>query len=147
MASSNLSLCFCSASSAVTRSCPVITRLLPGRCRVCVKGRAAAPRGFQATWYALETARPSSRRLTNLKCYSLPEGLFGSHGDAAFKKIPEICSALPSGSSVNNDDVVSRARHAQKPICHCSGVGRNVITSLVILQPNRCSRRSSANQH
>ena len=98
MASSNLSLYFCPASSAVTRSCPVITRLLPGRCRVCVKGRAAAPRGFQATWYALETARPSSRRLTNLKWYSLPEGLFGGHGDAAFKKIPGICSAPIDGN-------------------------------------------------
>ena len=59
---------------------------------------AAAPRGFQATWYALETARPSSRRLTNLKWYSLPEGLFGGHGDAAFKKIPGICSAPIDGN-------------------------------------------------
>ena len=28
-----------------------------------------------------------------------------------------------------------------------SGFGRNVITSLIIIQPDRCSRRSSANQH
>ena len=29
-----------------------------------------------ATWYALETARPSSRRLTNLKC--CPRGYLGA---------------------------------------------------------------------
>jgi hypothetical protein len=37
-----------------------------------------------------------------LKCYSSSRALFGSQGDAAFKKIPAICGALSSRSSFNN---------------------------------------------
>ena len=41
---------------------------------------------------------------------------------------------------------VKQARE-RETTCQRSGFGRNVITSLIIIQPDRCSRRSSANQH
>src|SRR6476659_3144032 len=49
-------------------------------------------RRVSATWYALETARPSSRRLTNLKCYSLPEGLFGATAMRRLRKYQEFAA-------------------------------------------------------
>ena len=41
---------------------------------------------------------------------------------------------------------VKQARE-RETTCQRSGFGRNVITSSIIIQPDRCSRRSSANQH
>ena len=41
---------------------------------------------------------------------------------------------------------VKQARE-RETTCQRSGFGRNVITSSIIIQPDRCSRRSSANRH